>query len=255
MQANKEDKKMGSGTAEKSCESCGMCNSVSGTHTNGKNKTLEDKEHIFLNGILGNNPVFRMLLGLCPTLAVTTSVENSLGMGIATSFVLLSSSMLISALRNMIPKKVRIPMFITIISTFVTIAALFMRGFAPSMYERLGIYVPLIVVNCIIMARAESFASKNPVFKSIIDALGMGAGFTLGIMLIGFVRELLATGKIVFAGKQLIAVPLMHGINIFVLPSGAFLTIALMLAFFNYIREKRTIGSQSMKTSDDGGTV
>ena len=143
---------------------------------------------IFMNGVLTENPTFRLVLGTCPTLAVTTSAINGLGMGAAATFVLLGSNMAISALRKVIPDKVRIPAFIVIICTFVTIIQLLMQAFLPSLYESLGIFIPLIVVNCIILARAEAFASKNPVLDSAVDGLGMGAGFTLALTLIGHPR-------------------------------------------------------------------
>ena len=143
---------------------------------------------IFMNGVLTENPTFRLVLGTCPTLAVTTSAINGLGMGAAATFVLLGSNMAISALRKVIPDKVRIPAFIVIICTFVTIIQLLMQAFLPSLYESLGIFIPLIVVNCIILARAEAFASKNPVLDSAVDGLGMGAGFTLALTLIGSIR-------------------------------------------------------------------
>ena len=139
-------------------------------------------------GIFKDNPTFRLLLGICPTLAVTTSIKNGIGMGLATTFVLLGSNICISLLRNFIPDKIRIPAFIVIISTFVTLIDLLMAAYEPELHEALGIFIPLIVVNCIIMGRAEAFASRSPVFLSIADALGMGIGFTLSLSLISLVR-------------------------------------------------------------------
>ena len=151
---------------------------------------------IFLNGVITENPTFRLVLGTCPTLAVTTSAINGLGMGAAATFVLLGSNVVISALRKVIPEKVRIPAFIVVICMFVTIIQLLMQAFLPSLYESLGIFLPLIVVNCIILGRAEAFASKNPVVASAVDGIGMGLGFTLALTLIGCIRELLGNGSV-----------------------------------------------------------
>jgi electron transport complex protein RnfE len=151
---------------------------------------------IIKNGILNENPIFRMVLGMCPTLAVTTSAENGLGMGLATTFCLVGSNMIISLLRRIIPDKVRIPAYITVIAGFVTIIELILKAFFPALDESLGLFIPLIVVNCIIMARAESFANRNPVWDSILDGIGMGIGFTVSLVLIGSVREILGAGSI-----------------------------------------------------------
>ena len=151
---------------------------------------------IFLNGVITENPTFRLVLGTCPTMAVTTSALNGLGMGAAATFVLIGSNTVISLLRKFIPDRVRIPAFIVVICTFVTMIQLIMQAYLPSLYEALGIFIPLIVVNCIILARAEAFASKNPVLDSAVDGLGMGVGFTLALTLIGAVRELLGNGSI-----------------------------------------------------------
>ena len=189
---------------------------------------------IFMNGVLTENPTFRLVLGTCPTLAVTTSAINGLGMGAAATFVLLGSNMAISALRKVIPDKVRIPAFIVIICTFVTIIQLLMQAFLPSLYESLGIFIPLIVVNCIILARAEAFAGKNPVLDSAVDGLGMGAGFTLALTVIGAVREILGSGAIfgVNLGFADVA-PL-----IFVLAPGAFLVLGYLMVLFNKLAKK-----------------
>jgi electron transport complex protein RnfE len=187
-------------------------------------------------GIFKDNPTFRLLLGICPTLAVTTSIKNGIGMGLATTFVLLGSNICISLLRNFIPDKIRIPAFIVIISTFVTLIDLLMAAYEPELHEALGIFIPLIVVNCIIMGRAEAFASRSPVFMSIADALGMGIGFTLSLSLISFVRELLGSGT-VFGFDVLTS--FYNPAVIMILPPGAFLTMGLLLGLFNYISGRR----------------
>ena len=151
---------------------------------------------IVFNGIVTENPTFRLVLGMCPTLAITTTVSNGLGMGLAATFVLICSNLVISLLRNFIPDKIRIPAFIVVIATFVTIVQLLLQAFIPALYESLGVFIPLIVVNCIIFARAESFASKNPPLESACDGLGMGLGFTLAITLFSAIRELLGSGTL-----------------------------------------------------------
>ena len=151
---------------------------------------------IGFNGIVTENPTFRLVLGMCPTLAITTTVSNGLGMGLAATFVLICSNLVISLLRNFIPDKIRIPAFIVVIATFVTIVQLLLQAFIPALYESLGVFIPLIVVNCIIFARAESFASKNPPLESACDGLGMGLGFTLAITLLSAIRELLGSGTL-----------------------------------------------------------
>jgi electron transport complex protein RnfE len=189
-----------------------------------------------IRGIVRENPVFRLVLGICPTLAVTTSLANALGMGLASTCVLLGSNVFISLLRGIIPVKVRLPAFIVIISTFVTIIDLVMAAFTPDLHNALGIFIPLIVVNCIIMGRAEAFASKAPLGPSIIDALGMGIGFTLALALIGAVRELFGTGTLLgFSVPGLDTLPVI----IMILPPGAFLTMGLLLGLFNFIAQKR----------------
>jgi electron transport complex protein RnfE len=191
----------------------------------------------FFKGVFKENPSCRLVLGMCPTLAVTTSLANGLGMGLATTFVLLGSNIFISVLKNVIPDKVRIPAFIVIISTFVTIIDLLMAAFIPGVHEALGIYIPLIVVNCIIMGRAEAFASKSPVMLSIADALGMGAGFTLALSLISAVRELFGNGTI-------LGVPVMlssyHPALVMLMPPGAFLTMGLLLTLINHVTRRST---------------
>ena len=191
---------------------------------------------VFMNGVLSENPTFRLVLGTCPTLAVTTSAINGLGMGAAATFVLLCSNIVISLLRNFIPNKVRIPAFITVICTFVTIIQLVMQAYLPSLYESLGIFIPLIVVNCIILGRAEAFASKNPVAASAVDGLGMGLGFTLALTLMGCVRELLGNGTIF--GTAVLGTSF-EPMLIAILPAGGFLVYGLLLGIINAIGNKR----------------
>ncbi len=190
----------------------------------------------FLKGIWRENPTFRIVLGICPTLAISTSVINGVGMGLAATFVLLGSNVFISLLRNMIPDKIRIPAFIVVISTFVTIVDLAMAAFTPELHKALGIFIPLIVVNCIILGRAEAFACKATVWMSVADALGMGAGFTLALSLISAIRELLGNGTLL--GFHLMPSAYVPAV-IMILPPGAFLTIGPLLGFFNYLSKKR----------------
>ncbi len=183
------------------------------------------KLKILFNGILKENPTFVLVLGMCPTLGVTTSAFNGFGMGIATLFVLMLSNMLISLLKNFIPDMVRIPAFIVVIATFVSIVDLLIQGFVPALGESLGLFIPLIVVNCIVLGRAEAFASKNSVFDSMLDGIGMGLGFTLSLTLVGAVREILGSGSIF--GFQFI--PETYNILVFVLAPGAFIVLGLLL--------------------------
>jgi len=190
----------------------------------------------FTKGIIKENPTFVLVLGLCPTLAVSVSVANGIGMGIAATFVLLGSSFIVSLVKDFIPDKIRIPCYIVIIATFVTIAELCMKAYSPVLDRALGIYVPLIVVNCIVLGRAEAFACKNSVARSFFDGLGMGLGFTLALILISAIREFLGTG-------QLLGHVLIKGFEpIFVLgmPSGALLVIGLLLGFFNLLKNRKT---------------
>ena len=199
------------------------------------------KVKILTKGFFKENPSLILVLGMCPTLAVTTSVNNAIGMGAATTFVLLMSNLIISLLKNVIPDKVRIPCFIVIIATFVSIVDLIIQGFVPALSESLGVVIPLIVVNCIVLGRAEAFASKNSVFDSILDGLGMGIGFTISLILVAAVREILGAGS--FMGFQFI--PSDYNILIFVLAPGAFLVLgfimALMRHIINRVTEKRKI--------------
>ena len=193
------------------------------------------KLKILTNGILKENPTFVLVLGMCPTLGVTTSAFNGLGMGVATMFVLILSNMLISMLKNFIPDRVRIPAFIVVIATFVSIVDLLIQGFLPSLGDSLGLFIPLIVVNCIVLGRAEAFASKNGVFDSLLDGLGMGVGFTLSLTLIGAVRELLGSGAIF--GCELL--PATYNILVFVLAPGAFFVLGLLMALIRHIQQPK----------------
>ncbi len=193
------------------------------------------KLQLFTQGIFSKNPVFFLVLGLCPTLAVTTSLENGIGMGLSALFVLTFSNAFISIIKGYIPEKIRIPIQIVIIATFVTIISMLMEAYFPDIFRRLGIYVPLIVVNCIILARADSFARKNPVNDSILDGIGMGIGFTLALMVIGMIREILGTAQIAILGSTIISLPF-EKMMIMILPPGALLTIGLILAGINYFK-------------------
>lgn len=190
----------------------------------------KDKSSVFefTKGIFAQNPIFTLVLGLCPTLAVTTSVENALGMGVATFFVLVSSSFLVSVFKQRIPAQIRIPVFILVIATFVTVAELFMAAYTPALSKSLGIFIPLIVVNCIVLGRIEAFASKKQVSRSLLDATGMGLGFTLALLALGGIREILGTGSIVFSGARIISIPIV-GASAMILSPGAFLTLGLLL--------------------------
>ena len=210
------------------------------------------------NGIIKENPTFVLMLGMCPTLAVTTSAINGMGMGLSTTAVLILSNMMISMLRKVIPDSLRIPAFIVVVASFVTIVQFLMEGFVPSLYDSLGIYIPLIVVNCIILGRAESYASKNPVLPSIFDGIGMGLGFTVGLTSIGIVREIIGSGKIF--GYQLL--PLADAstgqagyvpVTIFILAPGAFLVLAGLTALQNRIkRNAAKKGKKVVKTAGCG---
>jgi electron transport complex protein RnfE len=192
----------------------------------------------FTNGLLKENPTFVIVLGTCPTLAITTAAVNGLGMGAATTFVLVFSNLFISLLKNLIPDKVRIAAFILVIATFVTIVDLVMKAYTPDLYKALGIFIPLIVVNCIILGRAEAFAQKNSTGPSILDGLGMGLGFTMAITLIGSIRLVLGNGSIF--GYKFIAEEA-STILIFILPPGAFVTYGFLIAVMNRIKAKYNI--------------
>lgn len=188
------------------------------------------------NGIIKENPTFVLMLGMCPTLAVTSSAINGLGMGLSTTVVLILSNMLISAFRKVIPDGVRMPAFIVIVASLVTMVQFIMQAYTPSLSESLGVYIPLIVVNCIILGRAESYASKNPVVPSIFDGLGMGLGFTVGLTSIGLVREFLGAGQLF--GFQVLSLSWFTPITIFVMAPGAFLVLSFLVAGMNIIRKK-----------------
>jgi electron transport complex protein RnfE len=191
----------------------------------------------FLKGIVKENPVFVMLLGMCPTLGVTSSAFNGLGMGVATLFVLLMSNIVVSLVKTQIPSKVRIPAFIIIIASFVTIVEMVLEAFVPFLYEQLGIFIPLIVVNCLILGRAEAFASKNNTWSSIIDALGMGLGFVLALTLLGATREILGNGSVF--GVRFVPEDA-NTFILFILPPGAFIALAYLTVLFNKISTKTT---------------
>jgi electron transport complex protein RnfE len=189
----------------------------------------------FLKGIVKENPTFVLALGLCPTLAVSISVSNAIGMGIAATFVVISSNIIISLIKDFVPARIRIPCYIVVIATFVTIVELTMKAYFPPLNRALGIYVPLIVVNCMVLGRAEAFACKNSVASSLFDGMGMGVGFTLALILISAIRELLGAGKLYgytvakgFEPALMIA-----------MPSGALLVIGLLLGFFNLLKERK----------------
>jgi electron transport complex protein RnfE len=197
---------------------------------------LNQKEN-FLKGIIKDNPVFVMLLGMCPTLGVTSTAFNGLGMGMATLFVLLMSNIVVSLVKSQIPSKVRIPAFIIIIASFVTIVEMVLEAYIPFLFEQLGIFIPLIVVNCLILGRAEAFASKNTLFSSILDGLGMGIGFTIALTLLGAVREILGSGSIFdfrFVSEDA------NTFILFILPPGAFIALAYLTVLFNRVTTKTT---------------
>ena len=189
----------------------------------------------FTKGLIKENPIFVLVLGMCPTLAVTTTAQNGLGMGAAATAVLLGSNIVISMLRKVIPDKVRIPAYITVIAGFVTIVQLLLKAYVPELDKALGIFIPLIVVNCIILARAEMFASKNTIVSSIADALGMGLGFTIALFIIGAIREILGTGA--FFGMDLTGGVVIPATS-FILPAGWFLVLGLLMGFFNKATKK-----------------
>lgn len=198
---------------------------------------MSDVRKEFTKGLWDENPVLRLLLGLCPTLAVTTSAINGLGMGLCTLAVLLCSNIVVSSLRRVIPKQVRIPCYIVVIATFVTVVDLVMNGFAHELHKALGLFIPLIVVNCIILGRAEAFASRNGLLASMLDALGMGTGFTMALFILGAIREVLGKGE--FLGHVLFGAGFQPTL-VFVLPPGAFITLGLLLALMNKIERARS---------------
>ena len=200
------------------------------------------------NGLVKENPTFVLMLGMCPTLAVTTLAVNGIGMGLTTTVILALSNVMISALRKVIPDGVRMPAYIVIVASFVTIVQFLLQAYLPNLYESLGIYIPLIVVNCIILGRAEAYASKNPVIPSFFDGLGMGLGFTVGLTAIGIVRELIGSGKIF--GFQVMP-SAYEPVTIFILAPGAFLVLTLLVALQN--RVKRSLEKKGIETKIGSG--
>ena len=190
----------------------------------------------FTKGLVVTNPIFVLALGLCPTLAVSVTVDNGIVMSGAVIFVIVTSNVVVSAIRKFAPNMVRIPIFIVVIATFVTIVGLTIQAYLPAFYKSLGLFLPLIVVNCIILGRAEAFASKNPVVSTIADALGAGVGFTLALVTISFFRELLGRGSLSLFGNKLFTLPVLgeHPLALFILPPGAFLVIGLLLELFRW---------------------
>lgn len=206
------------------------------------------KSNIMTDGIIKNNPVFRLVLGACPTLAVTTGAINGLAMGLAATFVLIASNTMVSALRKVIPDKVRIPAFILIIATFVTLVEMIMRKYLPDMYDSLGLFIPLIVVNCVILARAEAFASSNKISDSVLDGFGMGLGFTLSLTLIGMVREFFGAGTIFSSNIPAIQE---FSMTIMILPAGGFLVYGLMMAGYNAWNMRTERKKQELNANKD----
>lgn len=200
-----------------------------------KETTMNKNLKIIVNGLIKENPIFVLLLGMCPTLATTSSAINGMSMGLATMFVLICSNAAISLLKNVIPDMVRIPAFIVVIAAFVTVVEMMMNAYVPALAESLGIFIPLIVVNCIVLGRAEAFASKNGVLASAFDGLGIGLGFTFALTLLGTVRELLGTGKVF----SVTIYPEQFGSLIFVLAPGAFIVLGFLIAIFNKIQKSK----------------
>lgn len=192
---------------------------------------------VFYNGLIKDNPIFVQLIGMCSVLAVTSSVENGLGMGLAVTGVLIGSNVVISLFRKVIPDKIRIPAFVVVIATFVTIVEMFMKAYTQELYNSLGIFIPLIVVNCIILARAEAFASKNNVLASAVDGLGMGLGYTLALLILSALREILGAGTLL--GKELFGANFEPAL-IFIMPPGAFILLGILIAVFNSIRKNKS---------------
>jgi len=197
---------------------------------------VSDSRKEFVKGLITTNPVFVLLLGLCPALAVSTSIDNALGMTLATFIVLLGANIIIAAIRGFVPSITRIPIFIVIIATLVTVVNLLFNAFLPDLHRTLGIYLPLVVVNCMILGRAEAFASKNPMIRSIADALGMTVGFMIALVMISFVRQLLGTGEMSVFGFSIFTLPVLseHPLAMFILPPGGFLVLGLLLALLRW---------------------
>ena len=201
------------------------------------------------NGMVKENPTFVLMLGMCPTLAVTTSAINGIGMGLTTTVILALSNLMISMLRKIIPDGVRVPAFIVVVASFVTIVQFLLEAYIPSLNDSLGLYIPLIVVNCIILGRAEAFAGKNKVIPSIFDGLGMGIGFTIGLTSIGAVRELIGAGQLF--GFQILPTSY-EPVTIFIMAPGAFLVLALLVAVQNYVKNKKAAKGQPVQQSSCG---
>lgn len=218
---------------------------------NGKSSLLHD----FTKGFIEENATFRMVIGMCPTLAVTTSLENGFWMGVAVVFVLSVSNLLVSALRKVIPDEIRIPVFVILIATPVVIVELLMKAYVPVMYATLGVFVPLIVVNCIIIARAEAFAYKNPMVNSILDGMGIGMGFTINLMVIGAIREFLGSGRIgLFGLGAFPAEPLFEPLGVMLTPAGGFITLGVLMALLNIVigrSERRRTAKLAAAVSGD----
>lgn len=191
---------------------------------------------IVKNGVIKNNPIFVQLIGMCSVLAVTTSVQNSLAMGMAVTAVLMGSNFVISLLKNVIPDEIRIPAFVVVIATFVTVIEMFMKAYAQPVYQSLGIFLPLIVVNCIILARAESFAFNNGLIPSLVDGFSTGLGYTIAVFILGTIREIFGTGK--FFGKQILG-SFYDPIGMLVMPAGAFIVLGILIGIFNSVRSKK----------------
>jgi electron transport complex protein RnfE len=196
----------------------------------------------FTKGIVRNNAVFFLVLGLCPTLAVTTMVENALGMSLAFAFTLISANLIVSAIKKFIPSEVRLPSYIVIIATMVTVTDLFMAGYSPALYQRLGIFIPLIVVNCIVLARAEAFASKRSILDTFLDTAGVSLGFALAIVVVSAIRELSGFGTIVIFGYQIVPTLTLSPPIMMILPPGAFITIGVILAILKHTRIIGSVG-------------
>ncbi|HJC97263.1 electron transport complex subunit RsxE [Phocaeicola salanitronis] len=188
---------------------------------------------ILINGIVKENPTFVLLLGMCPTLGTTSSAINGMGMGLATMFVLICSNFAISAIKNLVPDMVRIPIFVVVIASFVTILQMLMQAYVPSLYATLGLFIPLIVVNCILLGRAEAFACKNSPIASLFDGLGIGLGFTIALTLLGGIREFLGTGKLF----NITIMPEQYGMLVFVLAPGAFIALGYLIAIVNRLKK------------------
>lgn len=215
---------------------------------------MQELLKIIKNGILDENGIFTLALGLCPALAVTTSLENGIGMGLALIFVLTCSVTIASMVRNVIQPKVRIPVFLAIIACFVTITDLSLKAYMPSLAKSLGIFVPLIVVNCIVLGRVEVFASKQPPHKACADGIGMGLGFTMGLAFIGLIREILGSGSVTLLSRTLFTVPVYKPASIMILAPGGFLTIGILMGIIAWYRKREALskiaGAKGVKQGD-----